>query len=106
MLMHDSIEICRYDDPMRTTVTLDPDVEKLLRDAMARSKRSFKQVLNDAVRRGLEGRGGQPEPRFEVRSRPMSLRPGLDPTRPRDLDDELEVEEFLRKTRAIERRRR
>jgi hypothetical protein len=38
---------------MRTTVTLDPDVQRLLKDAEHRSGRPFKQVLNDAVRSGL-----------------------------------------------------
>ena len=37
---------------MRTTVTLDPDVEALLRRAMRERGASFKQVLNDAVRDG------------------------------------------------------
>ena len=39
---------------MRTTVTLEPDVHKLLQDAAHRSGRPFKQVLNDAVRAGLQ----------------------------------------------------
>jgi hypothetical protein len=38
---------------MRTTVTLDPDVQRLLKDAAHRSGRPFKQVLNDAVRSSL-----------------------------------------------------
>ena len=38
---------------MRTTVTLDPDVSTLLKDAAHRSGLPFKQVLNDAVRAGL-----------------------------------------------------
>lgn len=37
---------------MRTTVTLDPDVETVLRQAVRRSGAPFKQVLNDAVREG------------------------------------------------------
>jgi hypothetical protein len=44
---------------MRTTVTLDADVEKLLRRAMRESGASFKQVLNNAVRDGLLGRAGK-----------------------------------------------
>jgi hypothetical protein len=35
---------------MRTTVTLDHDVQHLLKDAAHRSGLPFKQVLNDAVR--------------------------------------------------------
>lgn len=38
---------------MRTTVTLDPDVEAMVKRAMRDKDASFKQVLNDAVRRGL-----------------------------------------------------
>ena len=40
---------------MRTTVTLDPDVEQLIRDAMRQRDISFKQALNDAARIGLRG---------------------------------------------------
>ncbi len=38
---------------MRTTVTLDPDVETLLRKEVRRRGESFKQVLNNAIRAGL-----------------------------------------------------
>ena len=41
---------------MRTTVTLDSDVERLLKAAMRKNEASFKQVLNDAVRAGLGAR--------------------------------------------------
>ena len=40
---------------MRTTVTLDPDVERLLRDAMRERAISFQEALNEAVRIGLRG---------------------------------------------------
>jgi hypothetical protein len=38
---------------MRTTVTLDPDVKRILEDAMKQRGISFKQALNDAIRAGL-----------------------------------------------------
>jgi hypothetical protein len=38
---------------MRTTVTLDPDVERLLRTTMRERGISFKEALNQAVRAGL-----------------------------------------------------
>lgn len=38
---------------MRTTVTLDPDVEALVRSAMRERGISFKDALNCAVRAGL-----------------------------------------------------
>lgn len=39
---------------MRTTVTLDPDVERLIRSAMRERGASFKEALNQAVREGLQ----------------------------------------------------
>ena len=38
---------------MRTTVTLDPDVQALLQEAAHRSGKRFKATLNDAVRAAL-----------------------------------------------------
>lgn len=90
---------------MRTTVTLDPDVEELLRREMDSGRKSFKQALNEAIRRGLRGRVGPEEARFQVKARPLGVRPGIDPIALRDLDDEIEIEDFLRKTRALEDRR-
>jgi hypothetical protein len=42
---------------MRTTVTLDPDTEQLVRRRMAEQQVSFKQALNDAIREGAERAG-------------------------------------------------
>jgi hypothetical protein len=86
---------------MRTTVTLDADVEQLLRAAVERTRTSFKQVLNEAVRRGLRGQGDGPNPPFDVEPKAMRLRPGIDPARIRDIDHDLEIEEFLRKDEAL-----
>lgn len=48
---------------MRTTLTLDPDVEVLLQRAMREHRVPFKRVVNDALRRGLHGAAmAQPEP--------------------------------------------
>jgi hypothetical protein len=41
---------------MRTTVTLDSDVEALIRTAMKERGLSFKDVLNSALRSGLTSR--------------------------------------------------
>lgn len=90
---------------MRTTVTLDEDVVELLRAARERDRSSFKETLNAAVRRGLRGEVGRGEEPFVVDARPLGLRAGIDPGRLREVDDDLEVEEFLRKTRALEARR-
>ena len=38
---------------MRTTVTIDPDTEALLKEETARTGMSFKEVLNQSIRRSL-----------------------------------------------------
>jgi hypothetical protein len=83
---------------MRTTVTLEKDVERMLRDAMHRSRKSFKQTLNAALRTGLLGNAVQAKAkRFVVKARPMGLRAGIDPAGLNKLTDDLEVEAFLDK---------
>ena len=47
---------------MRTTLTLDPDVHRLLQKARQRGNLPLKQVVNDAVRAGLGAREGRGEP--------------------------------------------
>ena len=77
---------------MRTTVTLDPDVESLLRKEVRASGAPFKQVLNDAVRAGLKRRKA-PSARF----RPMTFdmgKPQLDLTKALSRASELEDEEL------------
>jgi hypothetical protein len=87
---------------MRTTVTLDPDVEQLLRYATHGSQQNFKAALNDGLRRGLAHLAPQtPVTRFVVKSRPMGLRAGLDPARLHDLADDLEAAAFASTTRKL-----
>lgn len=45
---------------MRTTVTLDPDVEALIRQLMTDRGLSFNEALNTAVRVGLSGKREAP----------------------------------------------
>ena len=89
---------------MRTTVTLETDVARLLREAMHRSRKSFKQVLNIAIRAGLAGgpKKNTAKP-FEVKARPMRLRTGLDAARLNQLADELEVNAFLEEQGRLRR---
>jgi hypothetical protein len=42
---------------MRTTMTLDPDVEELIRREMHQRRTSFQQVVNDGLRRALRDPG-------------------------------------------------
>ena len=88
---------------MRTTVTIDRDVEQLLRDTMQRTRKSFKATLNQALRRGLCGDAGpnDDEP-YQVRTRAMGIRAGIEPARLNQLNDELEVDAFLEVTRRLQ----
>ena len=84
---------------MRTTVTLDEDVGRLLREAMHRSRSGFKETLNAAIRTGLGRKTpGTKRPPFVIQARPMGLRPGLDPAGLNKLADEFAVAAFLAKT--------
>ena len=99
----DSKSSCYHDASMRTTVTLDPDVEQLLRDAMQRRRLSFKDALNQAIRVGLS-RSTDPQSEqtpFVVRARQMGLRAGLDAGRLNQIADELEAEEFDKLSRSL-----
>ena len=86
---------------MRTTVTLDKDVERMLREAMHRSRNGFKQTLNAAIRAGL-GQKTAPAARrpFILKARPLGLRAGLDPAGFNKLADDLELEAVLTKSRS------
>lgn len=79
---------------MRTTVTLDPDVEALLRETMRDRGVGFKQALNDAVRAGLAPR---PRERFRQRTARMGFRPEVPYDRALRLAAAMEDEELLRK---------
>ena len=75
---------------MRTTVTLESDVVRSLKDEAHRSNRSFKAVLNDAVRRGLAPVRLRPKGRYRVKAHTAKLAAGVDPLRLNQLADELE----------------
>ena len=83
---------------MRTTLTLDPDVERLLQREIQRTGSSMKAVVNDALRLGL-GMRAEPSPplRYEVEPHDFGIRPGIDRDSLTRLVDELEAEEFDRR---------
>lgn len=83
---------------MRTTVTLDPDVEQLLRRTMRERGLSFKQALNDLVRAGV---ARAPARRAAFRTATASMgAPTVNLDRALQLAAELEDEELVRKSRA------
>jgi hypothetical protein len=87
---------------MRTTLTLDPDVVQLLREEEHRQRKSFKEVVNDAIRRGLASQGRAPSRRsYRVRPHRTALRPGIDAAGFNRLADEFDDDATLGK--AVER---
>lgn len=80
----------------RTTVTLDTDVAEQLKELARRRNISFKSALNTAVREGLAAERGEVTP-YQVPSRPMGLRPGIDLTHALRFAADLEDEEIIRK---------
>lgn len=84
---------------MRTTLTLDDDVAYQLRERSRLTGSSFKQLVNDALRAGLQV-GQHPDqalPPFHVTPKAAGFRGGIDVLRLNDLNDELEGEAFMAK---------
>jgi len=71
--------LLKYLHDVRTTLTLEEDVAAKLRELCRLTGESFKSVVNRTLRRGLLARETQtPGEPFEVRSRPLGLRPGIE----------------------------
>lgn len=78
--------------PMRTTVTLEPDVAALVKKLMSERGLTFKQAVNDAIRKGLSGpRGVRSFPTFDMGEPIVNLDKAL------QLAATLEDEEIARK---------
>lgn len=79
---------------MRTTVTLDPDVEQIVRRRMRERGVSFKEAINDSIRRSVSGPG-----RFRTATASLGeSRVNLD--RALQVVAELEDDELVRKIRS------
>jgi hypothetical protein len=76
---------------MRTTLTLDPDVARMIEEEVHRVRKPMKQVVNDALRRGLTSSLRRPSLRpYRVRAHSARLLAGIDRSRLNALADELE----------------
>lgn len=82
---------------MRTTVTLDPDTEKLIRELMRERGVSFKQALNDAIRSGLKPGKRNGARRFVQRTYPLGVEQYFRWDKALAVADAIEDEELLRK---------
>ena len=79
---------------MRTTLTLDADVARLVDEAAHRARTSRKQGINDALRRELSHRPSRREP-YHLPVHEATLQPGLDLAGFNRLADELEDQAIL-----------
>jgi hypothetical protein len=80
---------------MRTTLTLDDSNADRLREMAERTRRPFKQVVNDVIRAGLDGLSlEEPQAHYKVKPSPMRLKAGLDPAKLAQVEAELDVEAF------------
>ena len=76
---------------MRTTLTLDDDLAAALKEQSRLAGKPFKQVVNDALRRGLSPALPEAEPCYQVTPHRSGFRPGVDPLRLNQLNDSLEA---------------
>jgi hypothetical protein len=76
---------------VRTTLSLDADIAARLKAEVRRTGRSFKEVVNQALRLGLAARKAPgPRRRFELRARALGHRRGFDYDRTSDLIEVIE----------------
>ncbi len=85
---------------MRTTLTLESDVARLIDEAVHRERRPMKQVVNDALRRALT-----PETQRErvtLSPHESAIRTGFDLAKLNQLADDLDDEAILDAPRRTE----
>lgn len=82
---------------MRTTVTLDPDTEQIVRRRMRERGSSFKQALNDLIRDGVTPTRSRHRFRTEVASLGEST---VNLDRALQIAADLEDDELIRRQRA------
>jgi hypothetical protein len=86
---------------MRTTLTLEPDVARMIEEAAHRQHKPIKQIVNEALRRGLAPQASaRTRKRFRVDPHKTVLRPGIDVASFNQLVDELEDEAVSEKFRT------
>lgn len=77
MMRWDQLLRC-YDDVMRTTLSIDDDVLDEARALAERTKKPFRAIVNEALRKGLRVLEVPGTCRLYVtQPRPLALRPGM-----------------------------
>ena len=86
-----------HDASMRTNLTLDAVVAEKLRAEAALGKRTFKDIVNQALKRGLGIEKTEPENPFEVITFSSAFQPGIDPRKLQQFLDDEEAESYFRR---------
>ncbi len=81
---------------MRTTITLDDDLNEVLKRRAHEQQLPFKQVVNETLRAGLMDRPTSAKP-YRMKPSDMGVRPFANLTKALDLASELEDSEIVRK---------
>jgi hypothetical protein len=82
---------------MRTTVALDPDVERPIRNAMRERSISFKVALNEAAQSGLSGEKHTRAKKFVQKTYPMREAQEFRWDKAMAVADAMEDEKLMRK---------
>lgn len=78
---------------MRTTLTIDDEVDRRLRKVAKTQNRSYKEVINEALAAGLRRlEVAEPAADYDVRIRKFGLRSGIDRGKLNQLYDDLEAD--------------
>lgn len=80
-------------------LTLDPDVVRLIEDAVHRERRPTKQVINDALRRALAPAPAEQGEPYRLAPHTSPVQPGLDMAGFNRLADELDDEAVIDRAR-------
>jgi hypothetical protein len=80
---------------MRTTLTVEDHLAAKLKEAARKQNRPFKEIINEALRRGLEAaEESRKARRFRVKPMSMGAKPGIDYDKINQLLDEMEGEQL------------
>ena len=79
---------------MRTTLTIDDDLADCLKEQALLHGVPFKQVVNDALRRGMSPAVRETRETYRIVPNRSGLAPGVDPMKLNQLNDQLEAEDF------------
>ena len=82
---------------MRTTLTLDDDIAAALKEQARLLDKPFRQVVNDALRRGMAPTPRTDRPAYRIKPLNSAFNPGIDTRRLNQLNDELQTAAFLQR---------